>query len=169
MLATHPVLSNSRHTGVVQAHPAIFSSSLPHILCISQTSKFRQKGIWDWHKCCIFLFAKSRAIYIRAGVVCKIYFIHLTYTLAEASTVSHECIKQYGTKLVWSELLIKITDCIKWSSFISAALAKPSCELMRIIYYWSVFHWTTTVKAAQFSCFTSNSGCPLATRGSNLC
>lgn len=108
---------------------------------------------------CISLFSRSCAIYLRGGCVLKIYFIHLTYMLAKATTISHECIKQYGTKLIWSELLIAVTDCIKWSSFISAALAKPSCELRRVIYYWPVFPWTTTAKAAQFCCFTSNSGC----------
>lgn len=88
--------------------------------------------------------------------------------LAKASTISHECIKQYGTKLIWSELLIKITDCIKWSSFISAALTEPSCGLMHAMYYWPTFHWTTTIKAAEFCCFTSDSNCPLMTGGNDL-
>jgi len=56
----------------------------------------RQKGIWAGHKC-VSLCAKSRQhIYKgKRGAAFKFYFIHLTYMLAKASTISHECIKQY--------------------------------------------------------------------------
>jgi len=78
----------------------------------------------------------------------------VTYTLAKASTISHECIKQDRTKLIWSELLIKITDCITWSSFISAAFAISSCELMWAVAKFSLnYHHRSSM---QSCCFTSS-------------
>lgn len=54
----------------------------------------------------------------------KIHFTHLTYMLAKASTISQECIKQYGTELMWSELPLKITDYIKVVFFHLSGISK---------------------------------------------